>query len=186
METKKKRNCSNCRYSDVAANTTPCNGCFGEKHWKPMPPENELQQGVNPKEIAGSVKNPHCCVSLAVMAEVGIAMMEGARKYGRYNYRDTVITASIYYDAVRRHIDLWWEGEDIDPESGIHHITKAIAGLTVLRDGLIQNKVDDDRPPITPPEHWKYIKKITATVLKKYPDCKLPFTQKGIDDASKS
>ncbi|KKN64878.1 hypothetical protein LCGC14_0487120 [marine sediment metagenome] len=183
METKKKRSCKNCKNDKLTA----CNNCVRIasggylNNWVGKKP---VKQGVNPKEIAGSVKNPHCCVSLAVMAEVGIAMMEGARKYGRYNYRDTVITASIYYDAVRRHIDLWWEGEDIDPESGIHHITKAIAGLTVLRDGLIQNKVDDDRPPITPPEHWKYIKKITATVLKKYPDCKLPFTQKGIDDAS--
>ena len=132
----------------------------------------------NPKDAIGSEKNPHCTVSQAVMAEVGVAMMEGARKYGRHNYRSTDIRASIYYDATRRHLDAWWEGEDIDAESGIHHITKAIAGLTVLRDGMIQDKIDDDRPPVTPAYHKDYVKKLVAGVLKRLPESVEPFTER--------
>jgi hypothetical protein len=46
-------------------------------------------------------------------------------------------------------MDCYWEGEDIDDESGLSHITKAIASLTVLRDAQIQGKCLDDRPPKT-------------------------------------
>ncbi len=124
---------------------------------------------INPKDLLGSKKNPHCCVSQAVMAEVGIGMMEGARKYGRHNYRVTEIRAHIYYDAARRHIDAWWEGEDIDPDSGIHHVSKAIACLTVLRDSMIQNKLHDDRPPKTPEWHKEYLATLVKGVLNKFP-----------------
>ena len=52
---------------------------------------------------------------------------EGARKYGRHNYRVIGVRGSVYYDATLRHVTAWWEGEDLDPERGINHISKAIA-----------------------------------------------------------
>ena len=55
--------------------------------------------------------------------------------------------ASVYYDATIRHLFSWWEGEDLDIDSGMSHVTKAIASLTVLRDAMIQRKIEDDRPP---------------------------------------
>lgn len=82
-----------------------------------------------------------------VMAEVGVAMLEGACKYGRSNYRVAGVRSSVYYDAVIRHLFSWWEGEDIDPDSGMSHITKAITSLVVLRDAMIQDMATDDRPP---------------------------------------
>lgn len=104
---------------------------------------------INPKDVVGSRKAPKSTVSVPVMAEVGVAMLEGALKYGRHNYRLSAIRSSIYYDAVNRHLDAWWEGQDIDPDSNLSHITKAIAALTVLRDAQITGKVIDDRPPCT-------------------------------------
>ena len=59
--------------------------------------------------------------------------------------------ASVYYDALMRHAMAWWEGEDLDPDSGMSHITKAIATLVVLRDAMIQDKFTDDRPPRSAP-----------------------------------
>lgn len=107
----------------------------------------ENQKPTNPKDTVGIKKAPMSTVSAAVMAEVGVAMMEGALKYGRHNYRGVGVRASVYYDATLRHMFAWWEGEDVDPDSGMSHITKAIASLTVLRDAMIQDKVEDDRPP---------------------------------------
>ena len=49
----------------------------------------------------------------------------------------------------------WWEGEDVDPDSGLSHITKAIATLVVLRDSQINLNVDDDRP-IRPNPKWSH------------------------------
>lgn len=101
----------------------------------------------NPKDAIGIRKAPMSTVSAAVLAEVGVAMLEGAAKYGRHNYRAVGVQSSVYYDATMRHLMDWWEGVDIDPDSGMHHITKAITSLVVLRDAMIQGMLTDDRPP---------------------------------------
>jgi hypothetical protein len=110
----------------------------------------------NPKEAFGSRKAGLSTVSTQVKYEIGLAMLEGALKYGRHNYRIAGVRASTYYDACGRHMDAWWEGEDIDPHSGaeLHHITKAIAGLTVLRDSMLAGNWTDDRPPRIEPRDW--------------------------------
>jgi hypothetical protein len=134
----------------------------------------------NPKDALGILKAPWSTVSAPVIAEVGVAMYEGARKYGRHNYRVIGVRASVYYDAVvARHLADWWEGEDIDEDSGLHHVTKAIAGLVVLRDAMIQNKFIDDRPPASP-KGWlaplnAKIKALTA----KYPVAAECYTEVG-------
>ena len=92
----------------------------------------------NPKDAIGASKVPMSTVSCAVLAEVGVAMLEGACKYGRHNYRGVGVRASVYYDATQRHLMSWWEGEDLDPDSELSHITKAITSLVVLRDAMIQ------------------------------------------------
>lgn len=101
----------------------------------------------NPKDLVGVRKAPMSTVSAPVLAEIGVAMLEGACKYGRHNYRVGGVRASVYYDATMRHLMAWWEGQDIDPDSGMNHITKAITSLVVLRDAMIQGCLTDDRPP---------------------------------------
>lgn len=105
----------------------------------------------NPKDAVGVAKAPLSTVPANVLAEVGVAMLEGALKYGRHNYRQAGVRASVYYDALMRHIMAWWEGEDIDPDSGLPHIVKAIATLVVLRDADSREMLEDDRPPRTEP-----------------------------------
>ena len=108
--------------------------------------EQKIKQS-NPKDALGIEKAPITTVSFPVMAEVGVAMLEGAVKYGRHNYREIGVRASVYIDAcINRHLGPWWEGEDVDPDSGLSHVTKAIAGLMVLRDAMIRDKMVDDRP----------------------------------------
>ena len=73
-------------------------------------------------------------------------MSEGANKYGPYNWRDVEIQFSDYFDSTMRHMNEWYEGEDIDPDSGVSHISKAITGLIVLRDAMLEGSAIDDRP----------------------------------------
>lgn len=101
----------------------------------------------NPKDAMGVQKAPMSCISASVLRECGLAMAEGALKYGRFNYRVVGVRATVYYDAALRHLMSWFEGEDIDPDSGISHLTKAMVSLAVLRDAMIQGKMEDDRPP---------------------------------------
>jgi hypothetical protein len=123
----------------------------------------------NPKDLVGTTKAPMSTVSAPVLAEVGVAMLEGALKYGRHNYRAVGVRASVYYDATMRHMMAWWEGEDIDPGSGLSHITKAITSLMVLRDSMIQGNVIDDRPPSSP-EFYMELNQKVVELLEKYKD----------------
>lgn len=102
---------------------------------------------MNPKDAVGSKKPPMSCVPLNVVQEVAIALHEGALKYGRFNWRETGVRPSVYMDATLRHLFAWYEGEDLDPDSGISHVTKAIASMIVLRDAMLSDMlVEDDRP----------------------------------------
>jgi hypothetical protein len=74
-------------------------------------------------------------------------MNEGARKYGRHNYRAVGVRYSVYFDAFMRHVAAAWEGETLDKESGEPHLVKAMACLMVLQDAINRGMVDDDRPP---------------------------------------
>ena len=119
---------------------------FNEEYGKDLGTKNDTET-INPKDAVGIRKVPMSAVPLPVLYEVGLAMLEGC-KYGRHNYRIAGVRASVYYDALWRHIGAWWEGEDIDEKSGLPHIVKAIATLVVLRDSQIAENWVDDRPPI--------------------------------------
>jgi hypothetical protein len=97
-------------------------------------------------------------------------MLEGGLKYGRHNYRAVGIRVSVYYDALMRHIGAWWEGEDIDPESGLNHVVKALATLVVMRDAMIQDKMCDDRPPKSPDGWIKELNRKAAKLIEQYPN----------------
>lgn len=135
----------------------------------------------NPKDSVGIKKVYYSVVPWGVIAELGLAMLEGARKYGRHNYRSIGVRGSVYYDAALRHLTDWWEGTDIDPDSGLSHITKAIASLTVLRDSMIRENWEDDRPPRMS-EGWlqEYNKK-AAEIVERYETSAHTYTQSEID-----
>lgn len=123
----------------------------------------------NPKDLVGVRKAPMSTVSAVVMAEVGVAMLEGAAKYGRHNYRAVGVRSSVYYDGTMRHLMAWWEGQDLDPDSGMSHITKAITSLVVLRDAMIQGKCEDDRAPRSA-EFYTALNTLAGEIIDKHAD----------------
>jgi hypothetical protein len=130
----------------------------------------------NPKDAFGIKKASLSCVSSPVLMELGIAMQEGACKYGRHNYRVIGVRGSVYYDATLRHLMSWWEGEDIDPDSGLSHVTKAIASLVVLRDAMMQHMFTDDRPPRS--KEWlAELNRRSAALFHQYPSPVKPYTE---------
>lgn len=137
----------------------------------------------NPKDSVGIKKGYQSVLPKRPMWEVGLAMLEGALKYGRHNYRVAGVRASTYYDACLRHLDLWWEGQGIDPDSGLPHIIKAMACLMVLRDAEIQGKLTDDRPPKLEDQDWMAeVNKKAAELMELYGHLgKEAFTQRGVD-----
>jgi len=76
-----------------------------------------------------------------------MAFLEGGLKYGPYNWREAGARASVYYDAGRRHFEAWWNGQNIDPASGLPHLWKLAACVAILIDCCEIGNLSDDRPP---------------------------------------
>lgn len=134
----------------------------------------------NPKDVVGSNKCPLSTVPSPFLQAVGVAMLEGALKYGKHNYRPAGVRASVYYDAVvNRHMIPWWEGEDIDPDSLLSHIIKAAAGLAVIYDSMVMGNWVDDRPVRNPQfrHHFDQMNELTKALIAKYPEPKQPHTE---------
>jgi len=132
----------------------------------------------NPKDGIGSSKVGLSVIPAQVLLESAVALYEGDRKYGRSNYRVAGVRASVYYDAAMRHLMAFWEGQDIDPDSGLSHVTKAIAGLMVLRDAMLNDMWTDDRPPKV--KDIEFVNKLndkTKDLIKKYPNPVPPYTE---------
>jgi len=71
----------------------------------------------------------------------------GAAKYGENNWRYDVSNTSYgrTYSSIQRHLNAFWSGEDIDPESGLPHIDHAITQLMILKMQTIEGPEMDDR-----------------------------------------
>lgn len=137
----------------------------------------------NPKDALGILKLALSVFPLPVLWEACIGMLEGGLKYGRHNYRVIGVRGSVYFDATFRHLSSWWEGEDLDPDSGIHHISKAITSLVVLRDSMIRGNWVDDRPPKSDPQLVADMNKRVRALLAKYPEPVEPYTEIAVTAA---
>lgn len=106
----------------------------------------------NPKDVMGSRKIDVGLVPDTMVFCAATAFMEGALKYGRYNWRISGVRASIYHAALKRHLAKWWNGQSIDPVTQVHHLDNAMACLAILRDAELYDKFTDDRPPCPDPD----------------------------------
>lgn len=101
----------------------------------------------NPKDLLGAGKLPMDLVPDTINAEVALSFLEGALKYGRFNWRVAGVRSSIYAAAMRRHQAKWWNGQDEDPKTRVKHLASIIACAGILLDAELCNKLNDDRPP---------------------------------------
>lgn len=99
----------------------------------------------NPKDAIGSDKLPLHLWPTTATAAGSIALLNGALKYGRANWRHTGVRATIYADGLRRHLDRWLEGEEVDPDDGVPHLWAFLAGAAILVDAKAAGKLVDDR-----------------------------------------
>jgi len=142
------------------------------------------KKDTNPKDVIGMMKAPISTLSCAVLFEMGLGMLEGARKYGRHNYRAMGVSATVYYDAAMGHLMDWFEGEDIDPDSGLSHVTKALTALAVLRDSMLMGNWVDDRPLRNPNKFYKkHFNPKAEEIIGRYPNGEEPYLETRKDTA---
>jgi len=101
---------------------------------------------LDPKGIAGLAKAQLQLIPPALNMETALALACGAGKYGPWNWRENRVEMMTYLGAMRRHIDCLIDGEDIDPESGAHHLGHVAAGCAIVLDARKVGMLVDNRP----------------------------------------
>jgi hypothetical protein len=90
-----------------------------------IPPVSTTTVGV--KHDLGKVRKS--LLPEGVLYEILEVLEHGASKYGEFNWKYVSNGQTRYYDAADRHIEEWWNGEILDPDSGCHHLAHAICSL---------------------------------------------------------
>jgi hypothetical protein len=78
------------------------------------------------------------------MYELGKVAGMGAEKYEKYNYLRGY-DWSLSYNAMMRHMQQFWAGEDVDEESGLPHVIHAAWHALALTSFQIRELGTDDR-----------------------------------------
>ena len=100
----------------------------------------------NPKTVLGEAKPKISDTPTIGIKQMGLVHTMGSQKYGRFNWREHTVSASVYYDAAWRHLSAWYEGEDLDPESGLPHQAHVMACMNILLDAAEHDRLNDNRP----------------------------------------
>ena len=101
----------------------------------------------NPKEAFGEQKLPLDLLPDTAVAQFNLAFLEGALKYGQYNWRVAGVKVSTYVRAARRHLSKFWNGQDADPLTLVHELASVGACVAIMLDAMAVGKLNDDRPP---------------------------------------
>ena len=79
------------------------------------------------------------------LSELGRVYAFGEQKYDDYNFRKGY-QWSLSYDALQRHLGAYWNGEDRDAESSLHHLAHAAWHCFTLLLFALTERGTDDRP----------------------------------------
>jgi hypothetical protein len=79
-------------------------------------------------------KAPMALVPPEFIEELAFCFGMGAQKYGEWNWRMDVDDTSYSrtYSSIQRHLNSFWKGEDLDPESGLSHLAHAATQICIL------------------------------------------------------
>lgn len=102
---------------------------------------------INPKDILAATKLDFSIVPETMEADVAIAFLEGALKYGRYNWRMKPVKMSVYTSALKRHAAKLHAGEDRDKKTRVKHVAYIMCCAAIINDAAIYGTLIDDRPP---------------------------------------
>ena len=107
----------------------------------------------DPKQSHGEKKPPLALIPPAANEECSKALALGRDKYGERNWLQNKVEMMTYLHALKRHIDRMLDGEDIDPESGAHHLGHVMAGSAIMLDARRHGMLIDNRvlPRVEPP-----------------------------------
>lgn len=92
-----------------------------------------------------SGKLPIHLVPVSAITGIAETLRYGAQKYEERNW-ESGFPYSIPYACAQRHLLAWWNGEEVDQESGLSHLKHALANIAMLIEFLETYPKGDDRP----------------------------------------
>jgi hypothetical protein len=105
---------------------------------------NSKERGTGARANSGKVS--FSLMPIHLLAGACRVFMGGLLKYSAFNWARGM-PWSVCYDSFMRHwIAWWWLGEDVDSESGQHHLDHCMANLLFLRHYVDSFPAGDDRP----------------------------------------
>lgn len=81
-----------------------------------------------------------------LLSGVNKILQYGRDKYGIENWKKDGFQLSRAYNALFRHMIAFWNGEDIDKESGLSHLDHAMCNLLFMKYHLLNKPESDNRP----------------------------------------
>jgi hypothetical protein len=108
------------------------------------PEQKEELKPTNPKDMIGSDKLPLHLWPNTATAQGALALLDGALKYGRNNFRAVGVRKSIYVAALKRHIMDVEEGLEVDEDSGLDPLAHILACAAILVEAKAQGNLVND------------------------------------------
>lgn len=105
----------------------------------------------NPKTLMGAKKPDLSVVPPVGILHLATAMMNGADKYGPFNWREQNISTRPYYAAALRHLFAYLDGEQFSADTvaagkPVHHLAHVMACCAILLDAESCDQLNDNRP----------------------------------------
>jgi hypothetical protein len=112
-----------------------------------------IYQDGNPKTAMGAKKPDLSVVPPSSLLHVATAMMNGAAKYGPFNWRDQPVSGRTYVAAGMRHLLAYLDGEDFSADTTatgepVHHLAHVMACCAIVLDATEQGSLIDNRPTV--------------------------------------
>jgi hypothetical protein len=102
----------------------------------------ESEKNIGKKHDQG--KQPIHMIPEDAILGMAEAFAYGAKKYNRFNYKNGLDYTRLT-DSLMRHTLAFLKGEDIDPESGLHHTKLMLANTAMLEFMRLHKPEHDDR-----------------------------------------
>jgi len=138
--------------------TEPLYACeqFYVKHYKLVKDKNGDYMPSEQETLAGGIKHDESkrrmdLVPTSLISSVARILEFGASKYGDNNWREGLKWSRVYA-ALQRHLADFWDGNDLDSESGLPHLYHAACNIAFLIEFYEKRKDLDDRYSTTKPK----------------------------------
>jgi hypothetical protein len=107
----------------------------------------------NPKTLMGAKKPDPSVVPPIGILHLATAMMNGAEKYGPFNWRGNNISTRPYIAAALRHLFAYLDGEEYSADTvaagrPVHHLGHVMACCAIVLDAKAVGQLNDNRPEV--------------------------------------